>query len=148
MRHPASVLAERAISPSPPPDAPRRVPSRAECAHSMRAMGAGRLTPPGVKVKKLGLNCTGLTYAQCDISLNPVAAMVFGPVAETTREVQDVQKGHQRGRSEAHAATNKEQHVCARRRVGEPAVSSRPKRTSTPPALSLPMHTPCPRAVR
>ena len=52
--------------------------------------------------------------------------------------LQDVQKGHQlthppqarqdaplpkRGRSEAHAATNKEQHVCARRRVGEPAVS-------------------------
>jgi hypothetical protein len=29
----------------------------------------------------------------------------------------------QRGRSEAHAATNKEQHVCARRRDGEPAVS-------------------------
>jgi hypothetical protein len=30
-------------------------------------------------------------------------------------------RGH--GRSEAHAVTNKEQHVCARRRVGEPAVS-------------------------
>jgi hypothetical protein len=33
-----------------------------------------------------------------------------------------------RGLSEAHAATNKEQHVCARRRVGEPAVSSKPRR--------------------
>ncbi len=37
-----------------------------------------------------------------------------------------------RGRSEAHAATNKEQHVCARRRVGEPAVSSKPRRTISP----------------
>jgi hypothetical protein len=29
----------------------------------------------------------------------------------------------QQGRSEAHGATNKEHHVCARRRVGEAAVS-------------------------
>ena len=34
-------------------------------------------------------------------------------------------KAVQRGRSEAHGAMNKERHVCARRRVGEPAVSVR-----------------------
>ncbi len=34
-----------------------------------------------------------------------------------------LKKTGQQGRSEAHGATNKEHHVCARRRVGEAAVS-------------------------
>ncbi len=34
-----------------------------------------------------------------------------------------------RGRMEVHGAMNKERHVCARRRVGEPAVSCPPRRT-------------------
>ena len=48
-----------------------------------------------------------------------------------------------RGRSEAHAARNNEQHVCARRRDGEPAVSSTPRRTN----FSLTLPRPLPRQV-
>jgi hypothetical protein len=48
-----------------------------------------------------------------------------------------LKKPVQQGRSEAHGATNKEHHVCARRRVGEAAVSWADALHSHPPNPEL-----------
>ncbi|WHZ22258.1 MAG: hypothetical protein OJF47_001370 [Nitrospira sp.] len=53
-------------------------------------------------------------------------------------------KAVQQGRSEFHGAKQHERHACARRRVGEAAVSSRQIVTVLPASLSLPRQALCP----
>jgi hypothetical protein len=50
--------------------------------------------------------------------------IVSNGTSDTIASSRMFKKAAQQGRSEAHGAMNKERYACARRRVGEPAVSS------------------------